>query len=78
MEEGLSQEEQELEALISLMERDDRAAKDQEGATADFGSDEADYDRLFMEVFERPERRQSSNTPRALPGTDVEMDITLD
>ncbi|SLM40919.1 hypothetical protein LPUS_11775 [Lasallia pustulata] len=78
MEEVLSREEQELEALISLMERDDRAAKDREGATADYGSEEEDYDRLFMEVFERPERRHPSNTPRAPQGTDVEMDITMD
>lgn len=39
----LAQEEQEMELLIALME------DDQDNATSHFGSDDEDYDQLFME-----------------------------
>lgn len=77
MEEVLSHEEQELEALVSLMEVRETTAKHQEGATAGCGSEEDDYDRLFMEVLEQPERTQSINTSRAAPDNDAEMDISV-
>lgn len=77
MEEVLSQEEQELEALVSLMEADDQAAKDQEVATAGYGSEEEDYDRLFMEVLEQPERMQPTNTARAPPNNEGDMDVSM-
>ena len=77
MEEVLSQEEQELEALVSLMEADDQTAKDRDGASAGYGSEEEDYDRLFMEVLEQPEGMQPTNTSRATPDNDGEMDISM-
>lgn len=77
MDEVLSQEEQELEALVSLMEADNLIAKDQDNATAGYGSEEEDYDRLFMEVLEQPERMQATNTTRAPPNNDGEMDISM-
>lgn len=77
MEDVLSREEQELEALVSSMEADNSVAKDQEGGTAGYGSEEEDYDLLFMEVLAQPERIQATNTTNAPPTNDEEMDISM-
>lgn len=77
MEDVLSREEQELEALVSSMEADNSVAKDQEYGTAGYGSEEEDYDLLFMEVLAQPERIQATNTTNAPPTNDEEMDISM-
>ena len=77
MEEVLSQEEQELEALISLMEADDQTTRDEEGVTTGYGSEEEDYDRLFTEVMGQAEQLQPTKAPKAPPDEDVAMDTSV-
>ena len=77
MEEVLSQEEQELEALVSLMEADHQTTRDVEAVTTGYGSEEEDYDRLFTEVLGQAEQIQPTNAPKAPPDEDAEMDTSV-
>lgn len=53
----LSQEDQSIEELVSLMEHTERAGEDdyQRHARTDYGSDEDEYDLLFREVLSKNE-----------------------
>lgn len=51
MEQVLSQEEQDLQALVSLMEDRDDQSLPQASTPAEYGSDDDDYDNIFMEAL---------------------------
>jgi len=57
------QEERELEALIALMEEED-SMREEEGMQH-YGSDEEDYDSLFMDYVQSDEARDRPNVPTA-------------
>ena len=62
----LSQEDEECQALVSLMHEsksrpETLRAEDQEETMSDYGSDAGDYDRLFMDVLSR-QQQQASNS----------------
>lgn len=76
----LSQEIQEFEALVSSMhDNADQEDHHQQKTMSDYGSDEEEYDQLFMEVMSRPvtvERSINEMGDGALE-QDQEMDISL-
>ena len=76
----LSQEIQEFEALVSSMQDNaDQETHHEQKTMSDYGSDEEEYDHLFMEVLSRPSAVEKSiDTSRegALE-QDQEMDISL-
>lgn len=83
----LSQEDQSIEELVSLMEHTERDGEDeyQRHAQDDYGSDEDDYDLLFREVLSQDEtvdggaRYTHTYTAEATPGRnqDHEMDVSV-
>ena len=63
----LSQEDEEFQALISSMNEtnekvDHRQAEAHEQTSLDYGSDEEEYDRLFMDVMSHPQQASGSLT----------------
>lgn len=78
----LSQEEEELQALISSMnetnqEIDDLETGVHERTISDYGSDEEEYDRLFMDIVSHPQQPNGSQTglhDNALQDMDVSME----
>ena len=52
IDEILSQENQEFEALVSSMQDDERRHR-QQTTVSDYGSNEEEYDQLFMEFMSR-------------------------
>lgn len=76
----LSQEYQEFEALISSMQDSaDQGDHHQQSTTSDYGSDEEEYDRLFMEVMssQGSAGRRSDTVEDRRVEQDHEMDISL-
>lgn len=75
----LSQEDQEFEALVSSMQ--DNVNQDLHPPTtvSDYGSDEEEYDELFMEVMwrQRSAERTSTTVGDDTSEQDQEMDISL-
>lgn len=76
----LSQETQEFEALVSSMQ-DNADQKDhhQQKTISEYGSDEEEYDQLFMEVMSRQglAERSTDAVGDGAPEQDQEMDISL-
>jgi hypothetical protein len=82
----LSQEDEECQALVCLMNEANEAAEiikpeDQEESMLEFGSEAEDYDRLFMDVaFQQKEQAQvpsSQDRDCSMLGSQ-EMDVSLD
>ena len=73
----LSQEDQEFEALVLLMQGGDQ--DHQQKTNLDYGSDEEEYDRLFMEVISRQgsAERGTSMVGHDAPKQDQEMDVSV-
>ena len=76
----LSHENQEFEALVSSMQDSaDQEDHHQQTTMSDYGSDEEEYDQLFMEIMSRQgsgERRTDMIDENA-PAQDHDMDISL-
>lgn len=64
----LSQEEQELQALIALMEEQEQ----NDAASQHYGSDDDDYDQIFMECTDSTDWQQQ--TPAINSNTNYEAD----
>lgn len=76
----LSQEDQEFEALVSSMQDNaDQEDHHQKKPTSNYGSDEEEYDQLFMEVMSRQgsAERSTDTAGDGAPEQDQEMDISL-
>lgn len=69
----LQQEQRELEALVAAMEEDENR---QETASQHFGSDDVDYDQLFMEVTPDVEMQQQQAVVSNTMYDDMDMDMT--
>ena len=75
----LSQENQEFEALVSSMQDNaDQENHHQQNTMSDYGSDEEEYDRIFIEVMSRQgsAERRNDTVEEGGPDQDYEMDIT--
>ena len=70
----MSQEDQEFEALISLMQNEDR---DQENIMSVYGSDEEEYDELFMEVVSKQEASTRGIQSEGPTNTEQSMDVSM-
>ena len=63
----LTLEDQQFQALISLMSEakesvDGQEAETHQQTTSEYGSDEEEYDRLFMDVMSEPQQASGSQT----------------
>ena len=75
----LSQEDQEFEALVLSMHESGDREHNQQKTNLDYGSDEEEYDRLFMEVISRQgsAERDTSMVGHDAPKQDLEMDVSV-
>lgn len=76
----LSQENQEFEALLSSIQDDtDQEDHHRQTIKSDYGSDEEEYDQLFMEVMSRQgsTERNTDTVGYGPPEQDQDMDISL-
>lgn len=76
----LSQNNQDFQALISLMQENaDQEHHHQQKTMSDYGSDEEEYDQLFMDVMSRQgsAERSTDTVEDGTPEQDQEMDISL-
>ncbi|CAD6584413.1 MAG: hypothetical protein ASARMPRED_001755 [Alectoria sarmentosa] len=76
----LSHENQEFEALVSSMQVNaDQGDHHQQKTMSDYGSDEEEYDRLFMEVISRQgsAKRSTETAGDSAPERDQEMDFSM-
>lgn len=76
----LSQEIEEFETLVSSMQDNaDRENHHEQKKMSDYGSDEEEYDHLFMEVISRPATVEKSMDRLGYGALehDQEMDISL-
>ncbi|KAL2042194.1 hypothetical protein N7G274_004682 [Stereocaulon virgatum] len=78
LDEILSQEDQELEAIVSSMEDDPRQEDYQSYQMSNYGSDDEEYDKLFMEVMSEEEGNANSaaRSVMAKPEDDRAMDVS--
>ena len=79
IEAALFQEHQEIEALVSLMDWDATRKGDCECAPSEYGSDEEDYDRIFIEAATAAELRsiEGNNVPNSQSCLDHHMDMSI-
>ena len=81
VEEFLSQEDQEMEAIASMIEeQDDGGGRDGEGTQekemTEYGSDDDEYESLLMESVLAAERQRQCGEIR--PQVDMDMEMLLD
>lgn len=80
MDEVLTQEDRELEALVSLMSDEQKSRDGQQHDASEYGSDEEDYDGLFLEALANAEGNWETLTvPKVVqePDLDYEMDLSV-
>lgn len=70
----LSQEDQEFEALISLMQSEEH---NEERNTSTYSSDDEEYDQLFMDVMSKEEVAEGDVKEAGKTDTDEVMDISM-
>jgi len=71
-----AQEEYELQQLIASMEQENR---DNDAASQHFGSDDEDYDQLFMEcatTVDQQKQQQPQHSTSGFEDADMDMDMT--
>lgn len=75
VDEVLTQEDRELEALVALI---DQQQEEHEQTISDYGSDDEDYDRIFLEAVAAAERCSCEVVPGsgACSDLDQEMDMS--
>lgn len=76
VEQVLSQEEQELQALVSLMEGQDKDALPPAESHTEYGNDDDDYDIIFMEALNGFDPQAQHDGTKQSTGQDQEMDMS--
>lgn len=76
MEQVLSQEDQELQALVSLMEGQDEQARPQAESHTEYGSDDDDFDDIFMEALNGFDGRFQGDATKHQTEQAQEMDMS--
>lgn len=76
----LSQEDQELEVLVSLMDHATTKRVEHAAIRSEYGSDDEDYDHIFMDVMAAAESRsrEANKDPDPPSCPDQEMDMSFD
>lgn len=79
IEDVLIQEDQEIEALVSLMDCEATRKDDCEHAPSEYGSDEEDFDRICIEAATPAELGsiKGKNAPDSQSCLDHDMDLSL-
>ena len=77
VEQFLSQEDQELEATISMLDNE-RQNESAQTAMTDYGSEDEEYDRYFMDIVQQVEQKVAGVVIAAEPQQDQEMDYVMD
>lgn len=80
MDEVLTQEDRELEALVSLMSDQQKSRDGQQHDACEYGSDEEDYDDLFLEALANAKENGETPTPPKVVqqlDLDYEMDVSV-
>ena len=79
IENALFQEDQEIQALVSLMDFEATRKDDCECAPSEYGSDEEDYERIFIEAATAAELRtiEGNNVPDSQSCLDHDVDMSL-
>jgi len=75
----MSQEDQEFEALVSLLQDQRAEGGGHQEAANEYGSDEEDYDydQLFMDIMPDEKQPQSRSTEGGVPALEAEQDMDL-
>ena len=76
MDQVLSQEDQEIEALVSLMEAESERPPAHLQPPTDYGSDDEDYDDICMEALNEFDAHGHAHVTRSYTEEDQEMDVT--
>ena len=76
VEQVLSQEDQELQALVSLMEDQDDRSLPQASPSGEYGSDDDDYDNIFMEALSGLDAHTQEDVTKFQTEQDQEMDMS--
>lgn len=76
VEQVLSQEDKELQALVSLMESPDDQSSPRAESHTEYGSDDDDYDNIFMEAVNAFDAQAQDDAPKHQTGQDQEMDMS--
>ncbi len=76
VEQVLSQEDQELEALVSLMEAEGKVSQDHVPSPTEYGSDDEDYNDIFKEVLNGSDAQLRADGARNQTEQDQEMDTS--
>ncbi|MCJ1404955.1 hypothetical protein MMC11_008181 [Xylographa trunciseda] len=77
VEQFLSQEDQELEMTISMLEYEKQSEAVQNAMT-DYGSEDEEYDQYFMDIIHQVEQKTPGATVAAEAQQDQEMDFIMD
>ena len=82
VDEILSQEDQEFQALISSMNETEKQIHHQQSTfpqhtVSDYGSDEEEYDRLFMDVISHPQQSMDSEGAPCNDASTVTHDMDM-
>ena len=80
MEEVLSQEDEELEALVSFMDHDATRRDEHEEIRSEYGSDDEEYNNIFMDAMDAAESRprEANKDPDPPSCHDQAMDMSPD
>lgn len=76
----MTQEDRELEALVSLMSDEQKSRDGHQHDTSEYGSDEEDYDGLFLEALANAKGNGETPTaPKIVQKLDLdyEMDVSI-
>ena len=74
MDEVLTQEDREFEALVALI---DQQQEEHEQTISDYGNDDEDYDRIFMEAVAAAERSSCEVVPGSGPCSDLDQEMDM-
>lgn len=76
VEQVLSQEDKELQALVSLMAGPEEQSSTRAESHTEYGSDDDDYDSIFIEAVHAFDAQAQDDTPNHHTGQDQEMDMS--
>jgi len=80
VDEVVTHEDRELDALVSLMSNEERNRDGQQHDMSEYGSDEEDYDSLFLEALANAEGSgETMVVPKIVQDLDLdyEMDVSM-
>ena len=77
VEEYLTQEDRELSLMSSMLEEIQASGRNEDRAMSDYGSDDEEYNQLFMDVFVQLEERGAGLSANVSSQEKQEMDVSM-